>query len=295
MELIMSDLVLSRIRIYPIKGCSGTDVQEAQMDARGLHYDRRWMLVNELGLGLQQLDFPRLACIVAGLDSDGLSVQAPGMESLHIPIQSQRDRQHVVRWYKGRCEAFAVSDQADAWFQRFLHVWCRLVFMPESTPRFVEPEYAINRDLAAFTSFQYHLLSEGSLEDLNQRLDTPVPLERFRPNLVVAGASAFAEDRWRTVQIRQQVFHVVRPCNRCAITTVDADTGIKTGKEPLATLARYRTFQQKVLFGQYLLSGASGVLRVGDPIQVLEQQEPQLISSQSKAASLSSSFNIFEE
>ncbi len=274
----MSDLFLSRIRMYPIKGCSGSDVQEAHMDARGLRYDRRWMLVNEFGLGLQQLDFPRLACIVAGLDNDGLFVQAPGMSPLHIPLQSQRDCPHIVRWYQGRCEALSVSEQADAWFRRFLHVWCRLVFMPESTPRFVAPEYAINRDLAAFTSFQYHLLSEGSLEDLNQRLDSSVPLERFRPNLVVGGASAFAEDSWHTVQIHQQTFYVVRPCNRCAITTVDADTGVKTGKEPLATLARYRTFQQKVLFGQYLLSGDTGVLRVGDSVQVLAYQEPRLPS-----------------
>jgi uncharacterized protein YcbX len=266
----MSDIFLSRIRMYPIKGCSGSDVQEAHMDARGFRYDRRWMLVNELGLGLQQFDNPQLARVVAGLDDDGLVVNAPGMTPLHVPIQPQLARPQVVRWYQGRCEAVSVSEQADAWFQRFLHVWCRLVFMPESTPRFVAPEYAINHDLAAFTSFQHHLLGEGSLEDLNQRLDTPVPIERFRPNLIVGGAPAFAEDGWRTVQIGRQTFHVVGPCNRCAITTVDAETGVKTGKEPLATLARYRTVEQKVLFGQYLLSSDIGVLRVGDAVQVLE-------------------------
>jgi uncharacterized protein YcbX len=231
------------------------------------------MLINEHGLGLQQLDYPILSRIIASLDNDCLCVQAPGMSELRIPLQSQLTHPGVVRWYQGRCEAYAVSKQADAWFQRFLHVWCRLVFMPESTPRFIAPEYAIDHELAAFTSFQHHLLGESSLADLNQRLDTPVPLDRFRPNLVVAGAAAFAEDSWRTIQINQQTFHVVRPCDRCAITMVDASTGTRTSKEPLATLARYRTYQQKVLFGQYLLSSDSGMLRVGDTVQVLEYQD----------------------
>ncbi|GCF11193.1 MOSC domain-containing protein [Dictyobacter arantiisoli] len=270
----MSDLFLSHIRLYPIKGCSGTDVQMAAMDARGFRYDRRWMLINEYGLGLQQLDFPILARIVASLDDDCLCVQAPGMSPLRVPLQSPLLKPGIVRWYHGRCEAFSISEQADAWFQQFLHVWCRLVFMPENTPRFVAPEYALDHELAAFTSFQYHLLGEGSLEDLNQRLDTPVPLDRFRPNLVVSGAPPFAEDSWHTVRINHLTFHVVRPCDRCAITTVDAATGTKTDKEPLATLAKYRTFQQKVLFGQYLLSSESGMLHVGDTIEVLEYQNP---------------------
>ncbi len=270
----MSDLFLSRIRLYPIKGCAGTDVQEAHMDERGLRYDRRWLLVNELGLGLQQFDFPRLACITVSLDDDGLCIQAPGMSVLRIPVSPQHAQSCVVRWYQGNCEALPASDEADAWFQDFLHVWCRLVFMPESTPRFVEAQYARNHDLAAFTSFPYHLLGAGSLEDLNQRLATPVPLERFRPNLVIAGAPAFAEDSWRTFQINQQTFHVVKPCKRCAITTVDASRGVRTNKEPMATLARYRTFQREVLFGQYLLAEGAGMLRVGDGVQISAYQAP---------------------
>ncbi len=274
----MAEFFLSSIRLYPIKGCNGTDVQMAFMDERGLRYDRRWLLVNELGLGLQQLDYPRLACIVVSLDDDGLCVQAPGMPVLRVPLSPQHTQPCVVRWYQGKCEALPASDQADAWFQDFLHVSCRLVFMPESTQRFVAPEYARNHDLAAFTSFPYHLLGAGSLDDLNQRLATPVPLERFRPNLVIAGAPAFAEDSWRTFKINQQTFHVVRPCNRCAIITVDALCGVRTNKEPLATLARYRTFQQKVLFGQYLLAEGSGMLCVGDEVHILEYQVPSTVS-----------------
>jgi uncharacterized protein len=266
----MTGMFLSRIRIYPIKACAGTDVQEASMDERGLQYDRRWMLIDEQGNDLHQFDHPRLASVVVALDNERLLIQAPGMSSLHIPLQPEQDTPRAVQWFQGFSEALPASKEADAWFQDFLHTRCQLVFMPEKARHSVEPGYEINHDLAAFTSFQYHLLGEGSLDDLNQRLATPVPLERFRPNLVVAQAPAFAEDSWHTLQINQHTFHVVKPCDRCAITTVDAARGVMTGKEPLTTLAKYRTFKQKVLFGQYLISGERGVLHVGDDVQVIE-------------------------
>lgn len=272
----MSIPFLSRIRIYPIKACAGTDIYEAHIDERGLRYDRRWMLVNEQGTDLHQFDYPRLASMVVAFDAAGLVVQAPGMEPLHFPLQPQHTSPLLVRWHQGVSDTLPASDEADAWFQAFLGVACRLVFLPEDAQHGVEPGYEVNHDQAAFTSFQYHLLGEGSLDDLNQRLATPVPLERFRPNLVIAGAPAFAEDTWRAIRIGQQVFHVVKPCDRCAITTVDAASGVMTGKEPLTTLARYRTFEKKVLFGQYLLSAGSGTLRVGDAVQVLEYQAPLL-------------------
>jgi uncharacterized protein YcbX len=272
------DFFLSRIRIYPIKACAGTDVQQAYMDARGLRYDRRWMLVNEDGSDLHQFDYPRLASIVVAIDDNGLLVQAPGMSPLHVPLQPHATSPLSVQWFQGRCEALPVSEQADAWFQEFLHIPCRLVFMPDAAQHPVEPGSEVNHELAAFTSFHYHLLGEGSFRDLNQRLAAPVPLERFRPNLMVAGTPAFAEDRWRVIRINQQIFHVVKPCDRCAIITVDPVQGVMTGKEPLTTLARYRTFEKKVLFGQYLLSGETGMLKVGNPVEVVEEQIPHFLS-----------------
>lgn len=271
----MSNFVLSRIRIYPIKACAGTDVQEAHLERRGLRYDRRWMLVNERGSDIHQFDYPRLASIVVSFDAEHLLVQAPEMPPLAIPLQVQRhSTPRTVQWFQGISEALPVSDEADAWFQEFLHIPCQLVFMPADARHPVEPGYEVDHDLASFTSFQYHLLGEGSLADLNQRLATPVPLERFRPNLVVAGAPAFAEDSWHTIQINDLTFHVVKPCDRCAITTVDPLKGIMTGKEPLTTLARYRTFDKKVMFGQYLLSSEQGTIHVGDTLQVIQQKTP---------------------
>jgi uncharacterized protein YcbX len=266
----LSDFFLSRIRIYPIKACAGTDVQEAQLEKRGLRYDRRWMLVNEQGADLHQFDYPRLASVVVAFNADSLLVDAPGMPQLTIPLQPPHTTPIEVRWFQGVSPAYPVSAQADAWFQEFLGAPCRLVFMADDAQHPVEPGYEIDHDLAAFTSFQYHLLNESSLADLNGRLAKPVPIERFRPNLVIAGPPAFAEDSWQTIQLNHITFHVVKPCDRCAIITVDPVHGVMTGKEPLTTLARYRTFDKKVLFGQYLLTGEEGVLHVGDTLQVVK-------------------------
>jgi uncharacterized protein YcbX len=273
----VSNLSLNRIRIYPIKACAGTDVQEAYLEKRGLRYDRRWMLVNEQGSDLHQFDYPRLASIVVSFTTESLVVQAPDMPPLSIPFQAQHTRPVLVQWFQGIGRALPVSDGADAWFQEFLGVPCHLVYMPDDVNHPVEPGYEIDHDIAGFTSFQYHLLGEGSLADLNRRLAEPVPLERFRPNLVIAGTQAFEEDSWKTISIHEHIFHVVKPCDRCAIITVDPVRGVMTGKEPLTTLARYRTVNKKVLFGQYLLSGDTGVIRVGDSLQVLERNATHAI------------------
>src|SRR5690242_15441813 len=121
---------LSRIRIYPIKACAGTDVHEAHIDERGLRYDRRWMLVNEQGSDLHQFDHPRLSGVIVAIDNDQLTVNAPSMPSLRVPVQAQHTQPIAVRWFEGTCEALPASDEADAWFQEFLRVPCRLVFMP---------------------------------------------------------------------------------------------------------------------------------------------------------------------
>ncbi|GCE03845.1 MOSC domain-containing protein [Dictyobacter aurantiacus] len=271
----MSEIVLKSIRIYPIKACAGIEVEEAQMERRGLRYDRRWMLMNDAGTYYDQLSHPRLACIVPQIHEDGLRLQAPGMPSLRVPFHLEQITPLSVRISRSICEVLPIGKEIDEWFQDFLHVSCRLVFMPETTQRTVNPDYAINQDIVSFASgYPYHLIGEASVAHVNQLLDTPVPLERFRPNLVITGAPAFAEDNWQTIRINQQIFHLVKPCDRCAITNVDQRTGEVAGKEPLRTLARFRTVKQKVLFGQYLLAEEKGLLRVGDLIQVVQSRVP---------------------
>jgi uncharacterized protein YcbX len=272
----VSDIVLKHIRIYPIKACGGIEVAQAQMEERGFQHDRRWMLTNADGTHyFDQLEHPRLASVVPQIHEDGLRLQAPGMPPLRVPFQPEQANSISVRISRSVCEAIPVSREADEWFQDFLHMPCRLVFMPETTRRAVNPDYAIHQDIVSFASgYPYHVISEASVALVNDLLDAPVPLDRFRPNLVIAGAPAFAEDTWQTIRIGQQIFHLVKPCDRCAITTVDQLTGEKTGKEPLRTLARFRTVKQKVLFGQYLLAEQRGMLHVGDSVEVVQSRTP---------------------
>jgi uncharacterized protein YcbX len=278
-EVSVSEIVLKRIRIYPIKACGGIEVAQAQMEERGLQHDRRWMVMGDGGTYFDQLHHPRLASVVPQIHEDGLLLHAPGMSPLRVAFHLAQTAPVSVRISRSVCQVIPVGHEADDWFQDFLHVSCRLVFMPETERRPVNPEYALHHDIVSFASgYPYHLVSEASVAHLNQRLDMPVPVDRFRPNLVIAGAPAFAEDTWQTIRINQQVFQVVKPCDRCAITTVDQRTGAVTGKEPLRTLARFRTVKQKVLFGQYLLAEMRGTLRVGDRIQVVRSQAPATTS-----------------
>ena len=168
------------------------------------------------------------------------------------------------------CKAQRCGEAADAWLSEFLELPCRLVFMPDSLARKVDPTYASESDLTAFSDgFPLLLLSEASLAELNGRLDVPVAMQRFRPNLVVTGCGAFAEDGWKWLRIGEMTLRVVKPCSRCIITTIDPATA-ERGEEPLQTLSEYRRQGNKVYFGQNLLHDGTGQLAVGMRVEVLE-------------------------
>ena len=146
--------------------------------------------------------------------------------------------------------------------------------MPEETRRLVNPLYAVGDSIVSFADgYPFHLLGESSLADLNERLASSVPMNRFRPNFVVHGSRAFDEDNWKKIRIGATSFHVVKPCGRCVITTIDQVKGEHTGQEPLRTLAQYRSEDHNILFGQYLIAEKEDdILRVGDRVQVIEHE-----------------------
>jgi len=166
--------------------------------------------------------------------------------------------------------------EVDEWFSDAIGSRCRLVLMPETTKRIVSPDYAIRKfeDTVSFADgYPFLLIGEASLADLNSRLEEPVPMNRFRPNFVVTGSEAFEEDNWKRIRIGSTEFHVVKPCARCVMTTVDQAAGQKNGKEPLKTLAAYRTRSGNVLFGQNLIAEtAGGTIRVGDAVEIIERK-----------------------
>jgi uncharacterized protein len=261
---------LSALHVYPIKSCGGIAVHEWEVDERGLRHDRRWMLVDETGCFMSQRRFPRMALIGVRIEHDGLIVDAPEMPSLNVPFQPQAGRLVLVRVWDDLVESLTVSDDADRWFEEFLGVRCRLVYLPDRSLRPVDPAYGGPGDQVGLADgFPFLLISEASLADLNARLEQPVPMNRFRPNLVISGCEPFAEDAWKLVRIGRITFRVVKPCSRCTITTVDQRTAT-TSKEPLRTLTRFRRAGSKVFFGQNLIHDETGTLHTGDPVEVVQ-------------------------
>ena len=259
---------LASIRIYPIKSAGGLLVDAADVHRHGLALDRRWMLVDDGGTFLTQRVLPRMALIRPRIQGHELHVGAPGVEPLVLPLRLEEGTPIPVRVWGDGCRALAAEGDGAAWFSAFLGLPCRPVYLPDEALRVVDQQYAERSDRVGFADgFPFLLASTSSLADLNARANACLPMDRFRPNLVVEGFPAFAEDRWSRIRIGDVGFRVVKPCARCAITTVDQETAM-VGKEPLKTLASFREVGSKVMFGQNLIHDGCGTLRVGDPVVV---------------------------
>ena len=246
------NVTLSGLYVYPIKSCAGISLESAELGATGLRHDRRWMLVDETGEFMSQRAHPRMALISTRLSDGHLIVSAPGMPDLEIPLHQENGDSIDVRVWGDTNRGALVGKEADRWFGEFLTFPCRLVHKPDDDPRLVDSSFAESGDQVGFADgFAFLLISEASLEDLNDRLEDPLPMNRFRPNFVVRGCEPYAEDGWSRLRIGDVPFRVAEACPRCAITTVDQETGTR-GKEPLRTLATYRKFDGEVFFGRNL-------------------------------------------
>ena len=260
------NVTLSGLYVYPIKSCAGISLHSADLSATGLRHDRRWMLVDETGEFMSQRTHPRMALVSVDLTTESLTVRAPGMTDLEIPLQQESGTRIEVRVWGDTNRGALVGKEADRWFGEFLQFPCQLVDKPEDDLRLVDSLYAEDGDQVGFADgFAFLLISEASLEDLNERLEEPLPMNRFRPNFVVRGCPPYAEDGWSRLRIGNVPFRVAEPCPRCAITTVDQTTGVP-GKEPLRTLATYRKSELGAVFGRNLIHDALGTVRVGDAI-----------------------------
>ena len=263
-------MVLSQIFIYPIKSARGIAVHEAPVDVSGPLQDRRWMLVDNDGLFLSQRRLPKMALLAPRFAGNDLVVEARGMPPLAIRSWSGEGDWIPVRLWKDQLQLPHPDQQYSEWFSSYLGQSCRLVYLPPTVVRPVEPPYNHpNWRVSLADGYPLLLVTQASLDLLNERLPAPVTVERFRPNLVIAGGSAHEEDRWRCLRIGDVEMAVVKPCARCSIVLVDPSTGGR-GVEPLQTLARYRRSPQKVLFAQNALVTAPGLLRTNDPVEVLE-------------------------
>ncbi len=269
---------ITEINIYPVKSLRGMTVDNWPIDTFGLYLDRRWMLIDEQNRFLTQRQEARMALVDVTLSNEGLQLDVTGMDSCQVPLQPQTSERVEVRVWNDQVSAQLVDPAIDEWFSRFLKRRCRLVFMPGDTTRLIDQDFKISQhDQVGFADgFPFLLISEASLNDLNERLmqkgETAVPMHRFRPNLVISGCSPYEEDGWNTVHIGGTRFHVVKPCSRCIIPTINRDTAEK-GNEPVRTLMEYRKRYNKIYFGQNLVHDCQPGSRIttGDKLTIIKQ------------------------
>ncbi|MFC6997843.1 MOSC domain-containing protein [Rufibacter roseus] len=268
----MSTLVLSEIYIYPIKSLGGISLTSAEVEERGLKYDRRWMLIDDSGLFMTQRKLPEMALLQVALDEQGLVVthKTKDLPPLKVPYETASTRSTLVTVWDDICFAFMVSHEANAWFTEALGVSCRLVYMPDNSIRMIDPNYAKHNEKVSFADgYPYLVIGQESLNDLNSRLEKPVPMNRFRPNFVFTGGQSHNEENWKTVRIGDVLFYGAKPCGRCHVTTIDQSTA-QSGPEPLQTLSTYQKKGSKVIFGMHLISLSAGSVKIGDLITVME-------------------------
>jgi uncharacterized protein YcbX len=290
---------VSEINIYPIKSLKGIGVDSAVVEARGLQYDRRWMLTTPDGMFFTQREFPKMATISVAVTGDGLQVTGNGSGQMIIPFQPDMGERREVTVWKSTCEGLFYGGAVNEWFSDAIGTKCQLVYMPDDSRRSVNPLFDKGDDIVSFADgYPLMLLGEGSLEDLNARIAgagahagrlpafRPLQMNRFRPNLVVSGSDPFSEDNWARIRIGEAVFRSTKPCERCVITTVDQSKGELDGNEPLKTFSTFRMAKHvmpgryeslgvganAVLFGQNLIAETVGVvIRVGDKLEVLSE------------------------
>ena len=267
---------------YPVKSCRGERLAATPVEPWGLAGDRRWMIVDAYGEVVTAREHPRLVLVTPFPEDGGIRLTGPDGPDLTVRVPGGEELIPVAVW-QSKLLAAPAGAAADAWFSALTGEPVRLVYLDDPTRRRPNPGYSRDGDRVSFADgYPLLLTSVSSLAELNAAIaagpraaEGPLPMRRFRPNVVVAGAAPWAEDGWRRLRIGEVTFRAVKGCDRCVLTTIDPDTAA-TGKEPIATLARTRRWDGKVWFGMNLIPDGpqpGRSVRVGDPVEVLEQAD----------------------
>jgi uncharacterized protein YcbX len=263
---------LASIHIYPLKSGAPLALKSSLVESRGLARDRRWMVVDANGKMLTGREFARLTLLRALPNADGsLHLDAPASSGLRVGVPDARGERIATQVWDSPVSPLLADEASNAWLSTYLGVPARLLHMDSECVRAVDAKYARAGDTVSFADgFPLLLISQAALDLLNSKLAAPVPMLRFRPNLVVAGTEPHAEDGWKRIRVGAVEFDVVKPCTRCVFTTVDFERGERDlSGEPLRTLIGYRRGEKGVTFGQNLIPRGTGVVRVGDAVEVL--------------------------
>ena len=265
-------LVVDSLHVYPLKGAAGFSPQSWLVDERGLRHDRRFMVVDADGVFISQRTNPRMALIRGEIAGDGLRIStAGGMIDVPFPLTNAPTLRATV-W--DDCFDVRIADpNASRMLSEVLHAPAQLVWMPDDCERLTSIKRGEPRRHVSFADAAPLLLTTtAALEELNTRLQrsgsSAIPMDRFRPNVVVRGATSGADDHWRTLRIGSAAFRVSNACKRCKVVTIDQSTGEFAGNEPLATLATYRAEGPSVTFGQHMMAESSGFISIGDLVAI---------------------------
>ncbi|MFN4145990.1 MAG: MOSC domain-containing protein [Runella sp.] len=274
-----SSLILSEMWIYPVKSLAGITIQNGFIENRGLRWDRRWVIIDEQGKALSQRQFPKMATITQILNDHHIILRDHVQHELRVPQIPQTSEVVTVEIWGDKVEAVLVSKTCDEWLSNALGAPVRLAFMTDTSSRLVDADYAPEDTQVSFSDgFPYLIAGKASLDDLNARLPSPVKMQRFRPNFIFEGGLPYEEDHWYEFRIGRITFLALKPCARCVMTTVNPNLGEIDSAEPLRTLASYRKVNNRIFFGQNVLTYQTGIVSVGDKIRVISRRQRQTMS-----------------
>ena len=266
---------ISQLFIYPIKSLGGFSVFQTQLTDKGFQYDRRWMIVDGNNNFLTQREFSQMSLLQTSIENQQLIIFSKDdpADRVAVGLENPVGVTIKVTIWDDECTAQYVCAEADNWLSAKLKMSCRLVYMPDTENRKVDERYALANEVTNFSDgYPLMMIGQASLDDLNSRLKQPLPMDRFRPNIVFTGGNAFDEDLMEHILVNGVDLFGVKLCSRCNVTTIDQSTGVQA-KEPLKTLSQYRLKNNKIYFGQNILFNKTGTLHVGNAMDVLKRKQ----------------------
>lgn len=271
----MSQFKVSELYVYPVKSLAGISLQTGIVMKKGIQHDRRWMLVDQDNVFLTQRVHNKMALFRMSFANNGFNVSFDGQQ-LNIPQTFEGDPVRAKIW-DDEVTVQEVSASHSQWFTKNLGINCKLVAFPEQNERPIDARYRVGDDHVSLAdAYPLLLVGQSSLDDLNDRLTSPVPMNRFRPSVVFTGGDPFEEDTWSRFTIGSLSFAGVKPCKRCVLITVDQATAAK-GTEPLATLSKYRKKDNGVYFGQNTIPTTTGKISIGDEIIIHSSVDAHIV------------------
>ena len=263
-------MLIKELYNYPVKSLAGNQLESVFVEKRGFTNDRRFMFIDENNQFITARSHHQLSRINVRLKDRELSFNnISNQKELKQPIQLSHEKIKVAIWDSGSTCHLINNNVIDEWISDFCGESLRLVYMADDDIREVNNKYGNPDDIVSFADgYPILITNNKSLEYLNQKLETPVNMNRFRPNLVVDGIIPWEEDHWKKIKIGETILRIAKPCARCVITTLDPETG-ETGNEPLYTLSMFRKQDNQVLFGMNAIVEQGGFISVGDQIELL--------------------------